>query len=500
MSVEFTDESLEPVEFKSSWKRERSVAEQGCQTRDVYTNNVEVQSHEKFDQGVQTDYGGDSYESADSDSQALAEFLHRVEPMVMQCLNRNLKSKAFDGILDQRDSGLESITCMHTLHNAELQEKMQVTDLSWNATGSTLAATFGRFDHEDWCTHPAVLCTWNLDRRSVKEDKPDTIIDSPCCLMCLEFHPVNPAWIAGGNFNGEVILWDLSQNDDLVLASSGIGDDAHREPVSKVHWIKSHSSKRRDYNIVSVSSDGKVLVWKVDMKKGRLKLSKGFVVMSQSLPRTMKVRGIRGDKEVGVTSLSFSHEDSDLFVLGSESGCIFKCNLHAKGSPAGSHLISSVPLCSPVSFTFNPHHGPVHSVDCSRFHRNAFLTAGMDQSIRIYNMLQAQPALTIEPGEGYLFSAQWSPVRPAVLAAVTEKGNLLLYDLRTGHMVPTHKLEASPNKVPVYSMQFNPQMKQILATGDGQGYIRVFRLSEAFTAMSGRDVEVLEEMMGSGKD
>ncbi|GFR87636.1 WD repeat-containing protein 34, partial [Elysia marginata] len=74
------------------------------------------------------------------------------------------------------------------------------------------------------------MCTWNLDRRSVKEDKPDTIIDSPCCVMCLEFHPVNPAWIAGGNFNGEVILWDLSQNDDLVLASSGIGDDAHREP------------------------------------------------------------------------------------------------------------------------------------------------------------------------------------------------------------------------------------------------------------------------------
>ena len=58
--------------------------------------------------------------------------------------------------------------------------------------------------------------------------------------------------------------------------------------------------------------------------------------MSQSLPRSMKVRGIRGDKEVGVTSLSFSHEDPDLFVLGSESGCIFKCNLHAKGSPAGS--------------------------------------------------------------------------------------------------------------------------------------------------------------------
>ena len=72
--------------------------------------------------------------------------------------------------------------------------------------------TFGRFDHEDWCTHPAAMCTWNLDRRSVKEDKPDTIIDSPCCVMCLEFHPVNPAWIAGGNFNGEEISIQVWSN------------------------------------------------------------------------------------------------------------------------------------------------------------------------------------------------------------------------------------------------------------------------------------------------
>lgn len=61
-----------------------------------------------------------------------------------------------------------------------------------------------------------------------------------------------------------------------------------------------------------------------------------FVLMSQDLPRAMKVKGVRGDKEIGVTSISFSHEDPDLFVLGSESGCVFKCNMHAKGRPAGS--------------------------------------------------------------------------------------------------------------------------------------------------------------------
>jgi len=334
----------------------------------------------------------------------------------------------------------------------------------------------------------------------VKEDRPDTIIDSPCCVMCLEFHPSNPAWLVGGNFNGEVIVWDLSREDDLVVATSGIGDDAHREPVSKVHWIKSQSSKRREHNIISVSGDGKVLIWKVDLKRGKLKLSSGFVVMSQSLPRSMKVRGVKGTKEVGVTSISFSKDDPDLYILGSESGCVFKCNIHAKGNPAGSQMVSSVPLCSPVTFTYSPHHGPVHSVDCSNFHRNAFLSAGMDQCLRIYNMLQTQPMLTIEPDDGYLFSAKWSPVRAAVLGAVTERGHLLLYDLRSGQMVPSHRIDASPNKVPVYSLQFNHQQKKILATGDGQGYIRVFRLGSSLTSMSGKDLETLDGLVSTGTE
>nr|KAG5692283.1 hypothetical protein BaRGS_007191 [Batillaria attramentaria] len=178
--------------------------------------------------------------------------------------------------------------------------------------------------------------TWNLDRRTVKEDKPDTVIDSACCVMCLEFHPENPAWLAGGNFNGEVLVWDLSQEDDLLLATSSIGDDAHREPVARVHWLRDASSKKKRYNVVSIGGDGKILVWKVDQKKGKLKLIEGFVVMAQSLPRSMKVRGVRGDKEIGVTCLAFSHEDPDTFLVGSESGCIFRCSVHAKGSPAGS--------------------------------------------------------------------------------------------------------------------------------------------------------------------
>lgn len=43
---------------------------------------------------------------------------------------------------------------------------------------------------------------------------------------------------------------------------------------------------------------------------------------------------------------------------------------------------------SPVTFCFHPHTGPVYSVDCSPFHRNLFVTAGTDMTVRLYSQLQ----------------------------------------------------------------------------------------------------------------
>lgn len=51
-------------------------------------------------------------------------------------------------------------------------------------------------------------------------------------------------------FSGVVIVWDLSREDDMVLTSSGIGDDSHREPVSKVIWVPDTSSLKKNKYLV----------------------------------------------------------------------------------------------------------------------------------------------------------------------------------------------------------------------------------------------------------
>ena len=67
------------------------------------------------------------------------------------------------------------------------------------------------------------------------------------------------------------------------------------------------------------------------------------MVMTQSLPRKMKVKGVRGDKEVGVTCITYNSEDKDMFLVGSEAGVIFKCSMNEQGPPAGSKLITVYP-------------------------------------------------------------------------------------------------------------------------------------------------------------
>lgn len=490
----FNDEAQEAVEFKSSWKTERSSKNAGAQTSEIITYEADVQSIHRVDAETQTeeeDEKGKLVFVVEEENPGLVNFILRVYPEVSRQLQANITSHAFDGYEESIDESTSSVSCAHTLMNAALvEDELQVTGLSWNSTGSVIAVSYGRFDHEHWCSHKSALCTWNIDRRAIDPNKPDITIDLSSCLMCIAFHPNLPSVVAGGSFNGEIQVWDTGREDETVIATSGMGSDSHREPVSKVLWTLDSSSKGTKYQILSISGDGKVLVWQMTPGSRDLKLVGGFILQTDSVPRSMRLSKARGDAEMGVTSMSFSHEDRTLFVLGSEAGGVFKCSMTSRGPPV-TNVQSSVPLRSPVTFAFFPHFGPVFSVDCSPYHRNLFLTCGTDASVRLYSMLQSKPLFSVEPGAGYLFRVRWSPSRPLVFSVVTADGRLLTYDLKVDRINPVVTLDVTTDKSPVYSLEYNLQRRQTLATGDSLGRIKIWRLSDELTTQSNREEEFL---------
>ncbi len=114
----------------------------------------------------------------------------------------------------------------------------QCTAVGWNSRGAMIAATYGRNDHDSWCTHTGNVCTvknfdrksepqWNLDRHAFHPRKPDSAIEIPvisldsslstyhfvclqflrqACVSCVAWHPEQPSVLAVGAYNGRTAL------------------------------------------------------------------------------------------------------------------------------------------------------------------------------------------------------------------------------------------------------------------------------------------------------
>ena len=126
---------------------------------------------------------------------------------------------------------------------------------------------YGKTNHTTWCEHHSVLSTWGIFRREFDPKKPTRSIEVSNCLTSIEFHPSDPLILAGGTMNGEIYLWNLD-NEDPYIAHSAIDEYYHREAITKLIWVKYESitSLAVSFSIMSVSTDAKILVWRLQDK------------------------------------------------------------------------------------------------------------------------------------------------------------------------------------------------------------------------------------------
>lgn len=121
----FNDESQEAVEFLSSWKTERTIKDAVAQTSEIITYEANVQSIYKVDQEAQTeeeDEKGKLVFICEEETPGLINFLQRVYPDLSRQLQLNTTSHAFDGFEVSLEESASSVSCIHTLTNANLIE------------------------------------------------------------------------------------------------------------------------------------------------------------------------------------------------------------------------------------------------------------------------------------------------------------------------------------------------------------------------------------------
>uniref|UniRef100_A0A671XVC8 Dynein 2 intermediate chain 2 n=1 Tax=Sparus aurata TaxID=8175 RepID=A0A671XVC8_SPAAU len=474
----FTDEALDSVSIQSQWRKSQQSAQEsrGCQTKAVHRAEAEIQTVSTTITGTQTEPRHQATEQLlqqnhnELESPGLKDFLQRVEDRVIRELVRNAKSHAFDGFQVNWEDHSSLVSCLHRLqHPSAVERGLHVTSVSWSCTGAVIACAYGRIDDGDWSTERSYVCTWNLDRRGLNPKQADLVFDTPTAVTALSCHPNQPALIAVGLYSGEVLVWDTSRTQDPILVQSGMSADSHREPVYQV-------SQHREFGVLSASSGGRVLLWTLDSDQGRLVLIDAYALVRQQVPHS-SCTGFkaRGSSTVGVTSLALSPWDSDTFLV----------------APTEGH---SVTLRAPAVFSFRPRSGPVHSVHCSPFHRNLFVSAGTDGLAHIHSLLQANPLLSLRVSDSYVFQVQWSPTRPLVFAAATGQGEVQIFDLGRRSLRPAAIIEPGGVGQAATCLAFNCQNHNLLAVGKTDGTVGVWQLSGDLMEQKPRESSQLEQI------
>ncbi|GAX78283.1 hypothetical protein CEUSTIGMA_g5725.t1 [Chlamydomonas eustigma] len=510
------------VTFRSTWQSSLpSRSNVGIMTAPEKKGFASVQTTERDDMSVQT--GMDQASKPKAKTTGLQTFLERVTGAVLTEMKKvEEEHEVLEPLNRLVDEQQEPAICSFELNafpdpatssysNAAptastSSNQLVVTSLSWSATGQTIAASYGRYDIPGWCEDRGALATWNLARESLNQNKPDMNIDVDNCLMCCTFHPEHPALIAGGTFNGDVYIWDLSvEGDSQRGKTDALSDVRHREPIKSMVWqysmneFNKYGNKSQAYRLITLGADGLVMVWTWHKLQQALY---GFKLLWPQPGSSQKVLH-------GGSCLSFQAggqqqvllEGSSTFMVGTEGGKIFKCYMElndgalkdfAKAASSGERQ----ELRSPIKDgDYKPHAGAVFGVHCSPFQKDLFLTAGYDGSVHLYHSLKQQHLMDVAPSEGPLHAVQWSPVRPLVFAAAAGDGQVYFYDLLRvkGLVAPVLAVDASPEGLPVYACAFNTKKPDMFATGGADG-IQVWKLPESLSGVRKGEEAVLRRL------
>eukprot|EP00668_Euglena_longa_P011929 GGOE01014350.1.p1 GENE.GGOE01014350.1~~GGOE01014350.1.p1 ORF type:complete len:562 (-),score=150.35 GGOE01014350.1:218-1903(-) len=430
----------------------------------------------------------------------MLDFLEKVTPDLLTLLELNNRSTAFEGFAVNWEEEATAVSVQHLLTPAvPCDAGLQVTGVAWNSNGTVVAISYGRIDVVGWCYDRGYVCTWNVLREGVRPTKPDRCFEVDNYVTCVAFHPDEPAILCGGTYNGEVIVWNIALEEDNVVAQTANTLSSHillhTDPVHKVLWALNRREGKAKYVILSVSGDGRILIW--NLNNALASPVGGYELASKRGALGCTCIGILHNMQSAVTVKTEAPTLESVVILGTETGGVCRAALKPAQIMEGASAKTThvrITLADPVNFRYESHQGPVQQIHCSPFHRNLFLSASSDGTLKLFNVNDGGKLHAITPSASpgaYLYDAKWSPARPFVCAAVARDGQLYLFDLEDSGIKPVCAMPAGSEGAPVLALDFNPVNKELLATGDALGHVRIWKLSHALATLSQHEAAVL---------
>ncbi|XP_035733830.1 WD repeat-containing protein 34-like [Vespa mandarinia] len=464
----FRNESFDTVGFESQVSVAKPEVSENVQTTEIVYSSNQVQTTERKNAETQTVQ--EQTKTPNIDYNKLANFLKRVTPSVLEALDEIHNTNAFEDYdtktTKNTSVNLQLLKRLNTVEESDKQTK--ISDLSWSIAGGTLVVSHSVVYHETWCDHLSKIQLYSLSREDKLSDISNKTLEVNSCVTVLSYHPVEPSILAAGLFNGDVLVWNL-RNDDSVTP---IQVYSHGDTVSQIYW------KPRTVNDVSIlvssSKDGYIIVNKLMANFTTTRLHKRFKIIKEHNPiENSRPRSAGGTRERAVeaglciTSFDFSWKDPNIFIVGTLCGGIYKCSLDRMSFIEGDESLSD-----PVIDEYDRHEGSITCVKCSP-NRNLFVTCGTDKDIRIYDLDQnvSQQSISLE---STVIGLTWIIGNPDIFATFGAGNAIKFYNVTNGKAVTNIKVEVI-SEASISNISLNSK-RDILGIGDVQGRLEIWKV------------------------
>ncbi|XP_016951881.1 cytoplasmic dynein 1 intermediate chain isoform X16 [Drosophila biarmipes] len=281
-----------------------------------------------------------------------------------------------------------------------------ITSMDWSTHFPELVVASYHNNEESPNEPDGVVMVWNT---KFKKTTPEDVFHCQSAVMSTCFAKFNPNLILGGTYSGQIVLWDNRVQKRTPIQRTPLSAAAHTHPVYCLQMVGTQNA----HNVISISSDGKLCSWSLDM-------------LSQ--PQDTLELQQRQSKAIAITSMAFPANEINSLVMGSEDGYVYSASRHG--------------LRSGVNEVYERHLGPItgistHYNQLSPDFGHLFLTSSIDWTIKLWSLKDTKPLHSFEDNSDYVMDVAWSPVHPALFAAVDGSGRLDLWNLNQDTEVPT---------------------------------------------------------------
>ncbi|XP_076864930.1 dynein cytoplasmic 1 intermediate chain 1a isoform X3 [Brachyhypopomus gauderio] len=354
--------------------------------------------------------------------------------------------------LEEKEGDLQggsSLSFSRLFYDERWSKHRVITCLDWSPQyPELLVASYN--NNEDAPHEPdGVALVWNM---KFKKTTPEYIYHCQSPVVSVGFARFHPNLLVGGTYSGQIVLWDNRSHRRTPVQRTPLSAAAHTHPVYCVNVVGTQNAN----NLITVSTDGRMCSWSLDM-------------LSQ--PQESMELVYNKSKPVAVTGMAFPAGDVNNYIVGSEEGTVYTASRH--GSKAG--------ICE----MFEGHQGPVTGISCHSAvgpmdFSHLFVTSSFDWTVKLWSTKHNKPLYSFEDNADYVYDVMWSPVHPALFAAVDGMGRLDLWNLNNDTEVPTASVtvEGAPalNRV-----RWASGGKEV-AVGDSEGRLWIYDVGELAAA------------------